>query len=71
MAIKEKVEQTLDAQRDVLLADPEFAKLQEFYLEMQKIGVAQKQEYTLPPLDTTGRRVQELTESVVRDAWFK
>ena len=71
MNIKEKIEQALEGKRESLLADPEFTKLQEFYLEMQRLGVVRKQEYTLPPLDTTGRRVQEMTESVVRETWLK
>ena len=38
-------------------SDPGFVKLRDFYAEMKRLGIAQKQEYSLPPLDTVGRRL--------------
>ena len=35
-------------------ADADFRALRDFYLEMIKSGVATKQEYSLPHLDTVG-----------------
>ena len=35
--------------------DPKFIELRDFYLSMQKAGIAVKQEYSLPSLDLVGR----------------
>jgi len=35
--------------------DPEFARLRDFYFEMQRLGLLVKKAYDLPPLDTIGR----------------
>ncbi len=35
--------------------DPKFIELRDFYIEMQKAGLAVKQEYNLPNLDLVGR----------------
>lgn len=41
--------------------DPKFQELQKFYLEMQAKGIAKKQEYSLPQLDTIGHRLYQVT----------
>lgn len=72
MSIEERVKQTLEENRESFANDPEFTKLQEFYLEMQRLGLVRQQEYDLPPLDTSGRRVYEMTESKTKtDSWLK
>ncbi len=38
---------------------PEFIKLREFYEEMKRQGVVKKQEYSFPPLDTTGQKLYQ------------
>jgi hypothetical protein len=54
MEIEKEIKRVLgeDANRQ---ADPAFQNLREFYEKMKKDGIAIKQEYTLPPLDTVGR----------------
>ncbi len=41
--------------------DPKFQELQKFYLEMQAKGIAKRQEYSLPQLDTVGHRLYKAT----------
>lgn len=60
MKIEERIQEAVIKTEASLNNSPEFVKLREFYLEMKESGIAQKQEYTLPPLDTTGRRLHEM-----------
>lgn len=58
-----------DRVRDILAEEAEreknsnFKKLRDFYDEMKREGVATKQEYNLPPIDTVGRRLYEAMTS--------
>ena len=36
-------------------ANPDFLRLRDFYEEMKRRGLVRKQDYSLPPLDTTGQ----------------
>ncbi len=65
MKIEERIQEAITKTEASLNSNPEFLKLREFYLEMKEAGVAQKQEYTLPPLDTSGRRLHEMTVSKI------
>jgi hypothetical protein len=60
MSVTEKVKQTLAAHQPDITKQDEFVKLRDFYTEMLEAGVAQKQSYTLPPLDTAGRRLRSM-----------
>ncbi len=63
MSLVERVQQCVAANEPQLNNDPEFVKLRDFYHEMQQAGIAKKATYSLPPLDTVGRRVYQLTAS--------
>ena len=72
MGIEEQVKQVLEDACQTMATDSGFVELQAFYVEMQQLGLARQQEYSLPPLDTAGRRVYELTESIAnRSEWLK
>jgi len=62
MSLTDQVQQVIEAGPPKTVETPEFAKLRDFYVEMQRLGIATKQEYNLPPLDTVGRRLHELTQ---------
>jgi hypothetical protein len=49
-------------------ANPDFVKLREFYEEMKRRGLATKQEYSLPPLDTTGQGLYQAQQDALRCA---
>ena len=57
MAIVDKVDKIVKEYSLKFANDPKFVELREFYFKMQKLGIAQKQEYSLPPLDTVGREI--------------
>jgi hypothetical protein len=59
MTIGENVEKALqEAVKNLELgSDPKFAELQQFYNEMRAKGIAVKQPYSLPMVDTIGRSV--------------
>ena len=65
MKIEERIQEAITKTEASLNNSPEFVKLREFYLAMQEAGIAQKQEYKLPPLDTSGRRWHEMTVSKI------
>ena len=66
MTIVERVQDTLESRGQELLYDEDFQKLSEFYIQMQKAGIARKQAYSLPPTDTIGRRLHEVTSNLSR-----
>ena len=66
MSIVENVEKVLKEDGEKFAQNPEFKELQEFYSEMQRLGLVTKQEYTLPPLDTGGQRYHEATSAAVK-----
>jgi len=55
MAIKERIENTLEKNRVFIDTDPR--KLGAFVEELRNSGLVVKKEYDLPPLDTIGRRI--------------
>ena len=49
-----KVQEAVRQDKNGFFKNPKVKKLQEDYEEMKKLGLAKKQEYTLPRLDTVG-----------------
>lgn len=49
-----KIQEAVWQDKKGFLKNPEVRKLQEYYEKMKKLGLAKKQEYTLPRLDTVG-----------------
>lgn len=60
MSLAENVTETVKKNEEAMEQKGNYARLNAFYTKMKELGILQKQEYTIPPLDTTGRRVQEL-----------
>lgn len=63
MSITEQVHKAVQCDSTKMAENTDFTKLRDFYAEMQRLGIATKQEYSLPPLDTVGRRVHQLTQA--------
>ncbi len=63
MEITETIQKVVAEDKKSFLKDPAFIKLREFYLEMQRKGIATKQEYSLPGLDLVGRSLAEPAKS--------
>jgi len=63
MSIAEKVKSVLARNLSDLNKNEEFVKLRNFHEEMRQEGVAQKKPYSLPRLDTIGRRLRQVTTS--------
>jgi len=61
-SIIQKIKKEIDKYNKNFLSDPKFKELREFYLDMQSKGIAKKQEYTLPQLDTIGYRFPSQTK---------
>ena len=59
MQISKRVQKAMKETKRDFAKDPGFVKLSEFYQKMQNAGIAKKQEYSLPPLDTIGRRLNQ------------
>lgn len=59
MQIAKRVQKAMKETKRDFAKDPGFVKLSEFYQKMQNAGAVRKQEYTLPPLDTIGRRLNQ------------
>lgn len=60
MELTEKIK-TLLAKESELSQDPQFRDLQEFFEKMKSEGIAVPTQYTLPSVDTIGRRLLEVT----------
>ncbi len=54
MSIVKEVKKIIVEDKNEFLKDSNIQKLQAYYEEMRRLGIAKKQEYTLPQLDTTG-----------------
>lgn len=50
-----ELQKTIAEKEQGFSSDPEFQRLRDFYEEMKRQGLVKKQEYSLPPLDTTGQ----------------
>ncbi len=59
MHITKRVQKAMKETKRDFDKEPGFAKLSEFYKRMKNAGVAKKQEYSLPQLDTIGRRLNQ------------
>lgn len=55
MTLQEQVNSTLESARSSFEDDSRLVRLEEFYREMQRKGLIQRQKYSLPPVDTIGR----------------
>ena len=70
MTITEEIQKELEANRESLEKNKEYVRLRDFYDEMEKLGVAKKSEYDLPPLDTIGKRLYDVKHSVYKKRMF-
>ena len=50
-----ELQKTIADKEQSFSSDAEFRRLRDFYEEMKRQGFVKKQEYSLPPLDTTGQ----------------
>lgn len=50
-----ELQKTLAEKEKDFSSDPDYQRLRDFYEEMKRQGLVKKQEYSLPPLDTTGQ----------------
>ena len=66
MTIVDRIEQETRKKKEEFEKEPEFQSLRDFYSEMQSLGIAKKPEYSMPPLDTIGRRLYETAHSSTR-----
>ena len=58
MSVATRVEKAVKEKARNFANNPEFKKLEDFYRDMIEKGIAKKQEYSLPPLDTLGHLYQ-------------
>jgi len=58
----EKLQEALRKFQEQVAADQDFARLRDFYLEMDRKGFLIKKEYNLPPLDTIGRTAYQASK---------
>jgi len=59
--IAERMHEGISKCQDSFSKDKKFQELQEFYEDMKKKGIAKKQEYSLPQLDTIGHNFYQTT----------
>ncbi|HEX8671972.1 MAG TPA: hypothetical protein VF710_08795 [Longimicrobium sp.] len=55
MTLTEQLRKIAEEQASALPSDPEYHEMSEFLDEMIRLGIAKKQVYDLPRLDTIGR----------------
>lgn len=55
MTIAERLETVIAERQAAFLQEPGYKELQTFYEEMVRQGIAKKNKYELPQLDTVGR----------------
>jgi len=60
MSFVEEIEKIQEEKKEERQRSVEYRELSAFYAKMKGLGLVTKQEYTIPSLDTTGRRVREL-----------
>ncbi len=70
MTLVEEIQKEVAEKKESLKDNKEYVCLRDFYFEMQKLGVAKKTEYDLPPLDTIGRRLYEVKHTVLKKKMF-
>lgn len=59
MSLTDQIQEALAKEEAARGKNPNFQNLRDFYEEMKKEGIATKQEYTLPLVDTVGRYLYE------------
>jgi len=64
MSIVKRVKDTTKEIHKGLAGTPEFDRLNDFYKKMKESGIAKKQEYSLPPIDTVGRDLYQKMQCV-------
>lgn len=70
MTIVEEIQKELVEKKELLEKSKGFKELQEFYTEMQELGVAKKPQYDLPPIDTIGRHLYEVRHTANKKRMF-
>ena len=70
MTLVEEVQKEIEEKKEILKDDKEYARMRDFYIEMQELGIAKKPEYDLTPLDTIGRKLYEFKHSVAKKRIF-
>lgn len=66
METRNELEKVLIEKEREFAADPSFVRLKEFYEQMKSQGLATKQEYSLPQLDTAGQRLFQVQQAAFR-----
>jgi len=65
MSISDEVEKLLASNKEKFEENIELKKMQDILKEMQNLGLAAKQGYTIPPLDTLGKKLFESYKSSI------
>lgn len=60
MPIADRIQDAVAQREADMKAAPGFLDLQKFYEDMRRLGIAIKQDYTLPQLDTIGKGLSAL-----------
>lgn len=55
----EKLIETLEKEQQKSEGNADIIKLQDFLKEMKRLGLVKMQDYSIPPVDTLGRRFYE------------
>ncbi len=63
-----ELQKVIAEQEGAFSADPNFVSLRDFYEDMKSRGLATKQEYSLPPLDTVGQQLYRAQQEAQRCA---
>ena len=61
-----ELQKTIAEKEQDFSSDPEFRRLRDFYEEMKRQGLVKKQEYSLPPLDTTGQGLYQAQQDAFK-----
>ena len=54
MSVAENVKRVVEEKEETMKGSSEYKELSVFYAKMKEMGLAQKQEYTIPPFNCTG-----------------
>lgn len=65
MTMVERLEAVLAAREEKFLQDPGYKDLRTFYEEMVRQGIAKRNTYELPQLDTVGRTLSRVPPSTL------
>jgi hypothetical protein len=53
--LADRLQKTIKAEKLIRSKDQNFRKLENYLIEIEKLGYSHKQEYTIPLVDTIGR----------------